>query len=50
MVTFAGSAPGYQGLDQINVKIPVGIPPGTTVPVVITSGNRTSNQVLLVVN
>lgn len=49
-VSFAGRAPGYQGLDQINVQIPGGIHRGVQVPVVITSGSRTSNQVLLSVN
>jgi uncharacterized protein (TIGR03437 family) len=49
VVTFAGRAPGYQGLDQINVRVPAGIPSGTTIPVLVASGNRTSNQVLLAV-
>jgi uncharacterized protein (TIGR03437 family) len=49
-VTFAGRAPGYQGLDQINVQIPAGVQSGASVPVVVVSGNRTSNQVLLAVN
>jgi uncharacterized protein (TIGR03437 family) len=58
-VSFAGRAPGYQGLDQINVQVPAGAQEmfdagayanGKSVTVVVTSGSRTSNQVLLVVN
>lgn len=45
-VTFAGRAPGFVGLDQINVQIPAGIQPGAVV-VQMTSGNRISNAVSL---
>ncbi|HME05660.1 MAG TPA: hypothetical protein VKG25_01370 [Bryobacteraceae bacterium] len=45
-VTFAGRAPGFAGLDQINVQIPSGLQPGS-LPVLITSGNRVGNTVLL---
>jgi uncharacterized protein (TIGR03437 family) len=48
-VSFAGRAPGFLGLDQINVQIPAGVQAGTSVPVVLTSGNRVSNTVLLAV-
>lgn len=48
-VTFAGAAPGFTGLDQINCQIPSGITPGAAVPVVITSGNRTSNTATLAI-
>jgi uncharacterized protein (TIGR03437 family) len=50
IVTFAGRATGYQGLDQINVQIPTGIRRGVSVPLVMTSGSRSSNQVFLAVN
>jgi uncharacterized protein (TIGR03437 family) len=56
-VAFAGRAPGYQGLDQINVQIPTGVHHGTSVPVVVVSPsglmnptNRSSNTVLLAIN
>ena len=49
-VTFAGRAPGFQGLDQINVQVPAGVQPGTSVPVVLISRNRVSNTVLLAVH
>jgi uncharacterized protein (TIGR03437 family) len=46
-VTFAGRAPGFPGLDQINCKIPLGLTPGVAVPVIVTSGSRNSNTVTL---
>ena len=49
-VLFAGRAPGFDGLDQINIQIPAGVRRGVAVPVTVTSGDRTSNQVLLAVN
>jgi uncharacterized protein (TIGR03437 family) len=48
-VTFAGRAPGFLGLDQIDVQIPSGVQPGPSVSVVMSSGNRSSNTVLLAV-
>jgi len=47
-VTFAGAAPGYIGLDQINCKIPEGAS-SLSAPVVITSGDRISNTATLAV-
>jgi uncharacterized protein (TIGR03437 family) len=35
-ITFAGVAPGYQGLDQINVQVPMGVRRKMSVPVVVT--------------
>lgn len=52
-VNFAGAAPGFTGLDQINCQIPV--PPNLVIngealePVVITSGNRVSNTATLAI-
>jgi uncharacterized protein (TIGR03437 family) len=53
-VSFAGAAPGYVGLDQINCTIPAGASPpmngeNLSTPVVITSGNRTSNTATLAI-
>ena len=49
-VTFAGAAPGYIGLDQINCTIPAGLASSASAPVVITSGSLTSNTATLAVN
>jgi uncharacterized protein (TIGR03437 family) len=49
-VTFAGAAPGYIGLDQINCTIPAGLAATASAPVVITSGNMASNTAALAIN
>jgi uncharacterized protein (TIGR03437 family) len=49
-VTFAGAAPGYIGLDQINCTIPAGIAATANAPVAIISGDRISNTATLAVN
>jgi uncharacterized protein (TIGR03437 family) len=48
-VVFAGAAPGFVGLDQINCTIPAGLTSSATVPVVIASGDRTSNTATLAI-
>jgi len=48
-VTFAGRAPGFVGLDQVNCQAPSGIGSNGSAPVVITSGNRTSNVATLAI-
>lgn len=52
-VTFAGPAPGYMGLDQINCTIPSGVVPsnflGSSISVVITTGDRSSNAATLAI-
>jgi uncharacterized protein (TIGR03437 family) len=48
-VTFAGAAPGFSGLDQINCTIPAGLASSASTPVVITSGDRTSNTATLAI-
>ena len=45
-VSFSGLAPGFVGLDQVNVEVPVGINSGNQ-PVVITMPGGSSNSVLL---
>ena len=37
MVTFAGLTPGFAGLYQINIQIPVSVQPGDDVPLVVSS-------------
>jgi uncharacterized protein (TIGR03437 family) len=48
-VVFAGAAPGFIGLDQINCTIPAGLTSSATTPVVIASGDRSSNTATLAI-
>ncbi|MDE3195937.1 MAG: hypothetical protein KGN84_06315, partial [Acidobacteriota bacterium] len=47
-VTYAGRAPSYEGLDQINCSIPPGIS-GEQTPVVVSAGGRTSGTAFIAV-
>ena len=46
-VNFAGLAPGFIGLYQVNVVIPSGVTPGDSVPVVLTEGSQVSQPVTI---
>jgi uncharacterized protein (TIGR03437 family) len=46
-VPFAGLAPGYSGLYQVNVQIPDDAATGGQVPMYVLAGNMQSNQVLI---
>ncbi len=48
-VHFAGLAPGFVGLYQVNVQIPEGVTAGTFVPLVLFQQGVPSNSVTLVV-
>ena len=48
-VIYAGRAPGYPGLDQINCLIPSGLPGNDSAPLTVTSGARTSNVVTIAI-
>jgi uncharacterized protein (TIGR03437 family) len=46
-VFYAGLAPGYHGLYQINVRVPANAPLGDAVPVQINVGNQPSNTAVV---
>jgi uncharacterized protein (TIGR03437 family) len=48
-VTFAGLAPTFFGLYQVNVTIPAGITPGSAAPLTIQIGGATSNTVTVAI-
>jgi uncharacterized protein (TIGR03437 family) len=48
-VTYAGAAPGFVGLDQINCKVPAGLGANASAVVVVSSGALTSNVATIAV-
>jgi uncharacterized protein (TIGR03437 family) len=48
-VSFAGAAPNFSGLDQVNCTIPADAAASVSAPVVISSGDRISNTATLAV-
>jgi len=47
--TFAGLAPGFVGLFQVNAQIPAGAPSGNAVTLAISVGGAISNQVTIAI-
>jgi uncharacterized protein (TIGR03437 family) len=48
-VNFAGLAPGFVGLYQINAMVPLSLTPGNAVPVVVTQNGLSSNTATIAV-
>lgn len=48
-VMFSGLAPGFVGVYQVNVQLPLNAPAGPSVPVVLKFGDVTSNAVTIAV-
>jgi uncharacterized protein (TIGR03437 family) len=46
-VSFAGLAPGFVGLGQINIKLPAGLPQGNSLPLVVRFGDSESQTLQL---
>jgi len=48
-VEFAGLAPGFVGLHQVNARVPAGVAAGNAVPLVLTQNGVPSNTVTLAI-
>jgi uncharacterized protein (TIGR03437 family) len=48
-VIFSGLAPGFVGLNQVNVQVPDGVTPGDAVTMVLSIAGATSNTVTIAV-
>jgi len=46
---FAGLAPGFVGLYQVDVQVPQAVAPGNAVPLSLAIGSSTSNTVTIAV-
>jgi len=48
-LTYAGAAPGFLGLDQINCRLPAGLGPQSAAQVVVRSGARSTSATTLAI-
>jgi len=48
-VSFAGLAPGFAAVYQVNAQVPTGVAAGDAVPVVITQAGASSNTATIAV-
>jgi uncharacterized protein (TIGR03437 family) len=48
-VSFSGLAPGFAGLYQVNALVPLNVPPGNAVQVILSAGSVDSNAVTIAV-
>jgi uncharacterized protein (TIGR03437 family) len=48
-VQFAGLAPGFAGLYQVNVQVPTGVAPGDAVPVSLSIGGVAANTATIAI-
>jgi uncharacterized protein (TIGR03437 family) len=49
-VQFSGAAPGFVGLNQVNVKIPPDTRTAADIPIALTIGGKSSNTVTIAVS